>query len=214
MYVPEHFSEHRLPVLQQAIASAGLANLITMGAGSLIASPVPLMLDPEAGPYGTLIGHLARGNPQWRASDNSVQALAIFMGPDAYISPSYYETKRMTGKVVPTWNYVTIHAYGTVSFSEDTEDLLQIVTRLTARHEAGRAAPWAVSDASPAFTQSQLKGIVALRMPIERLQGKWKMSQNRPAHDRLGVVGGLEADGAHDVAAIVAEGMTAPGQKQ
>jgi transcriptional regulator len=204
MYVPEQFAEHRLPVLQKAIASSGLANLITMGADGMIASPVPLLLDPDAGPHGTLIGHLARANPQWRASDTAVQALAIFMGPDAYVSPSYYETKRETGKVVPTWNYVTIHAYGTVTFSDDTEELLHIVTRLTAKHEAGRAVPWAVSDAPPAFTQSQLKGIVALRMPIDRLQGKWKMSQNRTTPDRTGVVAGLEADGKHDVAAIVA----------
>jgi transcriptional regulator len=203
MYVPEQFAENRLPVLQDAIASAGLANLVTTGTEGIIASPVPLMLDRDAGPYGTLVGHLARGNPQWRASDTAVQALAIFMGPDAYVSPSYYETKRATGKVVPTWNYVTIHAYGTITFSEDTEDLLRIVTRLTARYEAGRAAPWAVSDAPPAFTQSQLRGIVALRMPIERLQGKWKMSQNRTAPDRSGVVEGLRADGKADVAAIV-----------
>jgi transcriptional regulator len=205
MYVPEQFAEHRLPVLHQAIASAGLANLITTGEEGIIATPVPLMLDPEAGPYGTLIGHLARANPQWRKTDTAVQALAIFMGPDAYISPSYYATKRETGKVVPTWNYVTIHAYGTITFSEDTDELLQIVTRLTAKHEAGRASPWAVSDAPPSFTQSQLKGIVALRMPMDRLQGKWKMSQNRTAQDQSGVIEGLQADGQQNVAAIVAE---------
>jgi len=210
MYVPEQFAEHRLPVLHQAMASVGLANLITTGPKGIIATPLPLMLDPEAGPYGTLIGHLARANPQWHKTDTVVQALAIFMGPDAYISPSYYATKRETGKVVPTWNYVTIHAYGTITFSDDTEELLQIVTRLTASHEAGRAAPWAVSDAPPAFTQSQLKGIVALRMPIERLQGKWKMSQNRNAQDQSGVIEGLHADGEQNVAAIVAERCHTP----
>jgi len=207
MYIPQQFAEHRLPVLHEAIAGAGLANLITTGADGILASPVPLMLDPEAGPYGTLIGHLARGNPQWRSTDTAAEALAIFMGPDAYVSPSYYQTKRETGKVVPTWNYVTIHAYGTITFSEDTEELLRIVTRLTARHEAKRAAPWAVSDAPPAFTQSQLKGIVSLRLTITRLQGKWKMSQNRNAADKDGVVRGLEADGKLEAAALVAERM-------
>jgi transcriptional regulator len=206
MYVPEQFAEHRLPVLHGAMAEAGLANLITVGADGILASPVPLMLDPDAGPYGTLIGHLARGNPQWHATDTASEALAIFMGPDAYVSPSYYATKRETGKVVPTWNYVTIHAYGSITFSNDTEELLQVVTRLTARHETGRAAPWAVSDAPPAFTQAQLKGIIAFRLKITRLQGKWKMSQNRTAQDRQGVVGGLRDDGKAEVAALVAAG--------
>jgi transcriptional regulator len=207
MYIPEQFAEHRLPVLHEAIAAAGLANLVTTGADGIVASPVPLMIDPDAGPYGTLIGHLARGNPQWRATDTVAEALAIFMGPDAYVSPSYYQTKRETGKVVPTWNYVTIHAYGSITFSEDKEELLEVVARLTARHEGKRASPWAVSDAPPAFTQAQLKGIVSLRLRITRLQGKWKMSQNRNAPDKQGVVSGLEADGEAEVAALVAERM-------
>jgi transcriptional regulator len=207
MYVPEQFAEHRLPVLHAAIATAGLANLVTAGADGILVSPVPLMLDPDAGPYGTLIGHLARGNPQWRTTDTAAEALAIFMGPDAYISPSYYQTKRETGKVVPTWNYVTIHAYGSIAFSEDTEELLEVVTRLTARHEANRAAPWAVSDAPPAFTQAQLKGIVSLRLQITRLQGKWKLSQNRNAADKEGVAKGLASDGKPDLAALVVERM-------
>jgi transcriptional regulator len=207
MYSPEQFAEHRLPALHQAIAACGLANLVTTGADGIIASPVPLILDPDAGTHGTLFGHLARANPQWRTSDTGIEALAIFMGPDAYISPSYYQTKRETGKVVPTWDYVTIHAYGTIEFSEDTDELLEAVTRLTVRHESKRAAPWAVSDAPPAFTQAQLKGIVAFRLPITRLQGKWKMSQNRGAADREGVASGLRADGKPEVADLVAEAM-------
>jgi transcriptional regulator len=207
MYSPEQFAEHRLPALHQAIAACGLANLVTTGADGIIASPVPLILDPNAGTHGTLFGHLARANPQWRTSDTGIEALAIFMGPDAYISPSYYQTKRETGKVVPTWNYVTIHAYGTIEFSDDTDELLEAVTRLTVRHESKRATPWAVSDAPPAFTQAQLKGIVAFRLPITRLQGKWKMSQNRSAADREGVASGLRADGKPEVADLVAEAM-------
>ena len=203
MYIPTHFAEDRLPVLHDAMRQAGLANLVTTGPDGIIASPLPLMLDPQAGPYGTLIGHMARGNPQWRTTDPAIEALAIFMGPDAYISPSYYETKRQTGKVVPTWNYVTIHAYGRITFSEDLSHLLDVVKRLTVRHEAGRAEPWAVEDAPAAFTQSQLKGIVAFEMPITRLQGKWKQSQNRPLADRTGVIEGLRADGEAAAAAVV-----------
>ncbi len=203
MYIPTQFAEDRLPILHEAIRQTGLANLVTTGPDGIIASPLPLMLDADAGPYGTLYGHLARGNPQWRTSDTAIEALAIFMGPDSYVSPSYYETKRETGKVVPTWNYVTIHAYGAITFSDDLGRLLEVVTRLTARHEGGRATPWQVTDAPPAFTQSQLKGIVAFEMPIARLQGKWKMSQNRNLPDQAGVIAGLRADGKEEVAAVV-----------
>lgn len=203
MYVPTQFAEDRVPVLHQAIQGAGLANLVTTGPDGMMASPLPLMLDPDAGPYGTLWGHLARANPQWRGG--ATDGLAIFMGADSYITPSYYATKRETGKVVPTWNYVTIHAYGPVSFSEDLDELLNVVTRLTDRHESKRASPWAVSDAPPKFIQGQLKGIIALRMPITRLQGKWKMSQNRTDADRAGVVDGLRADGNETVAAMAAD---------
>ncbi len=203
MYVPAHFAEDRLPVLHDAIRGAGLANLITMGADGLIATPLPLMLDADEGPYGTLYGHVARANPQWRAYDPAVPALALFMGPDAYISPSFYPTKRETGRVLPTWNYVTIHAYGPAVFSDDLTELREAVTRLTDRHEAGRADPWAVTDAPEPFVAGQLKGIVAFRMPITRLQGKWKVSQNRTEADRAGVVAGLTAEGAPEMAGLI-----------
>ena len=123
------------------------------------------------------------------------EALAIFMGPNAYVSPSWYETKQRDGKVVPTWNYVAVHAYGPVEFFEDPARLLEVVTRLTERHEDSRADPWAVADAPPAFVQAQLRGIVGLRMPITRLEGKRKMSQNRNAEDRAGVAAGLGGSG-------------------
>lgn len=202
MYIPTQFDEDRLPVLHQAIRTAGLANLVTNGPDGLIATPLPLLIDPDEGSLGTLYGHIARANPQWRGHNNS-EALAIFMGPDTYITPSYYETKRETGKVVPTWNYITIHAHGPAEFSDDLSLLRSIVTRLTGKFEAGRAAPWAVTDAPDNFINTQMKGIVALRMPITRLQGKWKMSQNRNDLDRAGVVSGLEADGKPALAALV-----------
>ena len=204
MYVPPAFAEHRVDVLHGAIRRTGLANLVTVGAAGLLASPLPMMLDAAAGSYGTLYGHLARANPQWQDTPTA-DGLAIFMGPDAYVSPGWYATKRETGKVVPTWNYITVHAAGPVSFFEDVDELLDVVTRLTDRHEEGRAAPWAVSDAPAPFVAGQLKGIVGFRMPIRALQGKWKLSQNRPPADRAGVAAGLAAEGA-EMAALIGVG--------
>lgn len=201
MYVPPLFKEARVDVLHDVIRRTGLATLITNTADGLIASHVPMLLDAEPAPYGTLIGHLARPNPQARGAIG--EALAIFQGPEAYITPSWYETKRETGKVVPTWNYVAIHAYGTVEFFDDGERLHNVVTRLTARQEAPRTAPWAVIDAPADFIDVMLKGIIGFAMPIARLEGKWKMSQNRPPADRAGVVDGLGADGREDVAALI-----------
>ena len=184
MYIPPLFKEDRIDVLHDAIRRTGLATLVTLTADGLIASHVPMLLDPDPAPYGTLIGHVARPNPQARGAIG--EALAIFQGPEAYITPSWYATKRATGKVVPTWNYVTIHAYGTVEFFADRERLRDVVTRLTEREETPRAEPWAVTDAPADFIDGMLKGIVGFALPITRLEGKWKMSQNRPAEDRAG----------------------------
>ena len=203
MYIPTQFREDDVPPVHAAIREAGLATLVTTGPDGLIATPLPLLLDTEPAPYGTLHGHVARANPQWRRSDLSVPALAMFAGPDAYVTPSWYATKRETGKVVPTWNYVAVHAYGTLEFYSDAERLLALVTRLTARHEGARAAPWAVADAPRDFIASQLKGIVGCELRITRLEGKWKMSQNRNDSDRAGVAEGLRADGRDGIAALV-----------
>ncbi len=204
MYIPTQFREADIPTIHAAIRAAGLATLVTTGADGIMATPLPLLLDPEPAPHGTLLGHVARANPQWRRSTANVEALAMFAGPDAYISPSWYATKRATGKVVPTWNYVAVHAYGHVEFIDDPAWLLGLVTRLTERHEGGRDTPWAVADAPAEFTQAQLKGIVGVRLTIARLEGKWKMSQNRTAEDRAGVVEGLRAEGNAVVAGLVA----------
>jgi transcriptional regulator len=195
MYVPKHFAEEREEVLQAAIAGTGLATLVTLGADGLIATHLPLLLDAHAGPLGTLYGHVARGNPQWRDHVASVEALAIFLGPEAYVSPSWYATKRETGRVVPTWNYLTVHAYGPLRTFDDPRRLREHVERLTVRQEASRDDRWRVSDAPEEFVQGMLKGIVGLELPISRLEGKWKMSQNRPEADRLGAIAGLEATG-------------------
>jgi len=199
MYTPPHFREGRLPVLHDAIQGARLGTLVTMGKEGLEASHVPLIIDPGEGKYGTIYGHLSRANGQWRNADTAVPAMAICAGPDAYVTPSWYATKAETGKVVPTWNYIAVHAYGTIEFFDDAERLRDAVTRLTERHERGRDAPWSVSDAPDDYIRGLLKGITGFRLPIARLQGSWKLSQNKSAADRGGVIGGLKGeDGALD----------------
>lgn len=201
MYVPSLFKEDRIEVLRDTIRNARLATLVTLTSDGLIASHVPMLLDLDPAPYGTLIGHLAGPNPQARGAIG--EALAIFQGPEAYITPSWYETKRRTGKVVPTWNYVAIHARGTIEFFNDSQRLRDVVTRLTRRFEARRPEPWAVTDAPTNFTEMMLKGIVGFALRITRLEGKWKMSQNRSAEDRAGVIAGLAGDEREDVAALI-----------
>ena len=195
MYVPPHFVEDDKAALHRAIRETRLATLVTLGSEGLEASHVPILLDEGEGPFGVIRGHVARANPQWRRAATETSALAMFLGPDAYVSPNWYATKRETGKVVPTWNYLAIHAYGRVEFFEDAERLRAIVTSLTQPHEGRREKPWAVSDAPEDYIQAQLRGIVGFRLPIDRLEGKWKLSQNRPEVDRRGVIEGLEGEG-------------------
>ena len=195
MYLPTLFKEERLPVLHDAIQNAGLAMLVTTGPGGIDVSHLPLMLDPADGPYGTLYGHLARANDQWKTATPDQPALAVFTGPDAYVSPSFYPSKAAHGKVVPTWNYVAIHARGALRFFHDAEGLHDVVSRLTRRHEAARLQPWTVADAPPAFVKQQLRAIVGFSLRIEALEGKWKMSQNRTEEDRAGVAAGLSQSG-------------------
>ncbi|TPK71902.1 FMN-binding negative transcriptional regulator [Mesorhizobium sp. B2-4-18] len=192
MYTPPAFRDDDKDSLIATIRAARLANLVTATADGPLATPLPLFLDETEGEHGVIHGHLAKANPQWRVPAIG-DGLAIFTGPDAYVTPTWYATKQETGKVVPTWNYAAVHAYGPVEFFEDADRLLEVVTRLTNLHEGARAAPWAVSDAPPDFIQSQLRGIVGLRMPVVRLEGKRKMSQNRNTADRAGVASGLAA---------------------
>jgi transcriptional regulator len=190
MYVPPAFREEDLAALHATMQETRLATLVTATDEGLVATPLPLFLVPEEGPCGTLYGHLARANPQWKLPPTG-NAMALFMGPDAYVSPSWYPSKLEHGKVVPTWNYVAVHAYGPAEFFEDADRLLQVVARLTDLHERLRAEPWAVADAPEAFVRAQLKGIVGLRLPVTRIEGKRKMSQNRSDADRAGVAAGL-----------------------
>jgi transcriptional regulator len=192
MYTPPAFRDDEKESLHATIRAARLANFITATADGPLATPLPLFLDASKGEHGVIYGHLARANPQWQVPPLG-HALAIFMGPDAYVTPQWYATKQETGNVVPTWNYVTVHASGPVEFFDDPARLMEAVRRLTDLHEADRGAPWAVADAPPEFIQAQLRGIVGLRLPVTKLEGKRKMSQNRNAADRAGVAAGLAA---------------------
>ena len=195
MYNPPHFQEERTDVLHQLIRERVLASVVTLGPDGLIANHVPLLLDPEPGPLGTLRGHVSRMNPQWRDSLPHISALAMFQGPSAYITPSWYRTREETGKVVPTYNYVVVHAHGPLRIYEDPELLLRNVRALTELHEAPLARRWSVEDAPADFIREQLKGIVGIEIPILRLEGKWKVSQNRVSADRQGVIEGLRDAG-------------------
>jgi transcriptional regulator len=202
MYVPHQFSESRLPVLHDAIRATRLATLVTMTRDGLVATHLPLLLDADRGPNGTLVGHVARANFQWRDSVTDADALAIFLGPESYISPSWYASKRETGKVVPTWNYIAVHAYGPAEFFDDAGRLRGIVTRLTDAHEAASATPWHVTDAPARYIDLELKAIVGVELPIRRLDGKWKLNQNRSAADRQGVIDALETRDQHTDAGV------------
>lgn len=207
MYIPAQFRTDDLPEIHAAMRATRLANLVTSGPGGLVATPLPMLLDAEEGEFGTLYAHVARANTQWRSGAGQ-EALVIFDGPDAYVSPSWYATKQEHGKVVPTWNYVAVHAYGPVEFTEDPDELRRLVTLLTERHEGARAQPWSVDDAPARFIEAQLRGIVGVRLPITRLEGKHKLSQNRSTEDRAGVKAGLLADGSptnQAVSALVVE---------
>ena len=189
------------------------ATLVTHGPAGFRASILPMLFDPDDGPHGTLRGHLARGNPQWRDVEAAIaagdpragEALAIFDGPDAYVSPAWYEEKRLTGKVVPTWNYVTAQAHGTLALHHEPEWLLAHVRELVECHEAGRAHPWSVDDAPEGYVQTQARAIVGLELRIDLLEAKRKLGQNRSDADIEGAIAGL-SDGTPTERAV-AEAM-------
>ena len=209
MYIPRANKEDRIPVLHKLMEDQPFASLVTMGSSGLFASHIPIVLE-QNGAMGRLKCHLSRANTQWRDYVPSIQALAIFSGPQHYITPTWYPEKQETGKVVPTWNYVVVHAYGNLRIIEDSEWLMAHLATLVGIHEAESASPWKISDAPADYIASQIKGIVGLEMEIERLEGKWKVSQNRPARDRLGVAHGLgELNTAESLAmkTLVEEGI-------
>lgn len=203
MYLPKHFEETRVEVLHALIRAHPLGALVVMTASGLDANHIPLEIDPDPAPLGTLRGHVARANPLWRDAAGDAEALVIFQGPDTYISPAWYATKQETGKVVPTWNYAVVHAHGAVRFIDDRAWLRAFVERLTKRHEAARPDPWDITDAPADYIDKQLGAIIGLEIPLTRLVGKWKASQNRPPQDREGAVEGLSRE-AGDAGAAMA----------
>jgi transcriptional regulator len=207
MYRPPAFREDRIAEQHDLIRAHPLGLLMTAGPGGLMANPIPFLIDSDATERGTLRCHLARANPQWHELAVIAECLVVFQGPQDYVTPSWYATKRETGKVVPTWNYATVHAWGRPEVIEDTAWLRQQIDDLTHAREHARPQPWKVDDAPPAFLDSQLKGIVGVKIPIDRIEGKWKVSQNRPEADRAGVVAGFLEQGETSLpmAKLVAE---------
>jgi len=190
MYVPEHFAEREPAVLHSLIEAHPLGTWVTSAGGQLVVNHLPFLLDAHRGEFGTLTGHVARANEVWKTAGEA-ESVVVFQGPETYITPSWYPTKQEHGKVVPTWNYVVVHAHGVPRVINDSDWLRHQVTALTRRHEAGRQAPWDVSDAPSAYIDAMLGGIVGIEIPIARVVGKWKLSQNHPERDRVGVVAGL-----------------------
>jgi transcriptional regulator len=209
MYTPRQFEEPRVDAMHELIRARPLATLVTLSSSGLNANHIPLHLSESPAPFGTLRGHVARANPLWgdHAKDN--ESLAVFHGPDAYITPSWYATKKETGKVVPTWNYAVVHAYGFLRVVDDVAWLRAQLETLTAHHEASFPEPWAVSDAPREHIERMMAAIVGIEMVITRLVGKWKVSQNQPSQNQASVVAGLKASGLPDaleMAALVEAG--------
>jgi transcriptional regulator len=188
MYVPKHFTAPSDAAVHELLSRAAACDLVTWDGQGMVATTLPLLFDPEA---GVLAGHVARNNTQWRHT--GTEALTIVRGPDAYVSPSAYASKREHGRVVPTWNYITAHVYGTLVAHDDPAWTGDLVRRLTERHETGRPAPWSVDDAPRAFIEGQLRAIVGIELVITRVEAKWKLSQNRSAEDIAGVRDDLRA---------------------
>ncbi|NCC34542.1 MAG: FMN-binding negative transcriptional regulator [Chloroflexia bacterium] len=207
MYLPPAFQEDRLEVKHDLIHTYPLGLLITAGAAGLIANPIPFILYPDEGTYGTLRAHMARANPQWLELATVPECLAVFQGAEDYISPSWYATKQETHKVVPTWNYATVHVWGKPQIVQSTAWLYRQIDDLTRSQEGARPVPWQVTDAPEDFITAQMKGIIGVEIAITRIEGKWKVSQNRPEADHSGVVEGLRAQGetSKPMADLVAE---------
>lgn len=196
MYQPPHFIETDRETLHALIRAHPLGLLISATSDGPVADPVPMLLDADIGEHGRLRAHVARANPHWKliAAQPETPVLVVFQGANSYITPSWYETKRETGKVVPTWNYATVQVKGRARVMDDTSWLGEQIRDLTASHEAPRSEPWAVEDAPERYIEVQLRGIVGIEIDILEITGKWKVSQNRPEADRIGVAEGLGED--------------------
>ena len=203
MYLPAHFEERRPEVLHELVRTHPLGLLVTLTDSGLKANSVPFFLDadPTGGP-GVLRAHVARANPLWREARADVEALVVFQGPQAYVSPGWYPSKAEHGKVVPTWNYVMVQARGTLRAIDDAAWVHAFVSRLTTHHEAAQPRPWGLTDAPADYIETMTRAIVGIEIVLSALTGKWKVSQNRAAADRAGVARGLRAAGMDDSAAL------------
>ncbi len=201
MYRPDHFVVDEIPQVHALMRARPLAALVSTGPLGLYGTHLPTVLKDE-GPFGTIECHLARANPHWKDLAAGGEALMIFQGPESYVTPNWYPSKALHGKTVPTWNYAVVHAYGRPAVMEDPDWKRRHVSELTAQQERGEAQPWAVTDAPESYVQAMLRGIVGFRFAIERLEGKWKMSQNREMPDRAGVVQGLRRRGEGEDAEV------------
>ncbi|MCM5682659.1 FMN-binding negative transcriptional regulator [Schlegelella sp. S2-27] len=202
MYTPKHFEEHDPGVLHGLIRAYPLGTWVTSAGGELLVNHVPFLLHAERGEHGTLVAHVPRANPVWQSFSREQPSAVVFQGPQAYVSPSWYPSKHANGKAVPTWNYAVVHAHGMPRVIDDPLWLLAHVSELSDTHEAGHAVPWKVSDAPTDFIEKLLAVLVGIEIPIARLEGKWKVSQNRPRHDKLGILAGLQARGGEDSRAM------------
>ena len=208
MYRPAAFAEERPEFIAQFLVDHPMAQLVTMTDDGLIATPLPMLYEPTIDGLGSLVGHVARANRQWAEASAGVEALVIFTGANAYVSPNWYPSKDEHGKVVPTWNYETVHIRGEFVAHDDAEWKRALVTRLTERHESRLDAPWEVDDAPPDYVATMLKAIVGIEVRITSIEAKRKLSQNRPEDDIAGTIAGLSSAGGQ--AALVAESMRSP----
>jgi transcriptional regulator len=205
MYVPAHFEETRLDVIHGLIAAHELGTLVTLSSDGLNANHIPFEIDPTAGPFGTLRAHVARSNPVWRDIQEGAEPLVIFQGAQAYISPSWYPSKADDPRVVPTYNYMVVHAYGSMRVIDDPVWLRGLVARLTQRHEASMAQPWRIADAPEDYIEKMLAAIIGIEIPIARLLGKWKVSQNQPEQNRAGVADALRRQGGEQASMMAGQ---------
>lgn len=195
MYLPKIHEETRVEVLHQLICSHPLGTWVVLGEGELVVNPIPFFIDSSRGEFGTLMAHVSRANPVWNLPVSSVPSLVSFQGAQTYITPSWYPSKQEQGKAVPTWNYVVVQAQGVPRFIEDREWLLAHVELLTQQHESKQEVQWKVKDAPDDYIERLLGAIVGVEIPIQKLTGKWKVSQNRPEVDKKGIINGLEDNG-------------------
>lgn len=202
MYLPGHFAEPRIEAMHALMRAHPLAMLVTLTSSGLDANHIPLQLVAGSSPFGTLQGHVARANPVWRDVERDIEVLAVFRGPESYISPSWYATKKETGKAVPTWNYAVVHAHGKLRSIDDAAWLRAQIEALTAQHEAPLPHPWAVADAPRDYTEKMISALVGIEIEVTRLEGKWKASQNQPAENQAGIIAALRADGSDNGTAM------------